>query len=125
MVNLPVRLAEAALNSGVVWRDIPCDCHGCQGSTSVSRMVSRRLAGHSMSWRAGELEALAGTPTEERLGALERMFDEALGKCETVAAALEQQDGQQPLPPGSYHYLEVLREAAGGPPATIPGDDSF
>jgi hypothetical protein len=125
MVSLPVRLAEAALDSGVNWHDIPCDCHGCEGSTSVSRMVSRRLSGHSVSRRVGELEALVGTHPEERLGALERMFDEALAKCETVAAALEQQNGQPLIPPGSYHYLEVLREAAGGPPATIPGDDSF
>ena len=59
------------------------------------------------------------------MAVLERMFDQALKKCEEVAAALGENGGQPVLPPGTYHYLEVLREVAGGPPATIPGDDSF
>jgi len=125
MANLPVRIAEAALSSGVSWQGIPCDCRGCQGPTSVSRMVSRRLSAHSMSCRARDLDRLLSVPAEERVAVLERMFGEALGKCEEVAAALGE-DGDQPtLPPGTYHYLEVLREVAGGPPATIPGNDSF
>ena len=125
MANMPARLAEAALGSGVSWQGNPCDCLGCQGSTSVSRMVSRRLSTHSMSWRARDLDRLLRVPAEERMAVLERMFDQALKKCEEVAAALGENGGQPVLPPGTYHYLEVLREVAGGPPATIPGDDSF
>ena len=125
MANLPVRLADAALQSGFPWQRIPCDCDGCQGSAAVSRMVSRKLAAHSMYCREKEIEILHGAPAEKRLAVAERMFDEALGKSEAVAAALGEDGGHPVLHPGTYHYLEVLREVAGGPPATIPGDDSF
>jgi hypothetical protein len=125
MADLPVRVAEAALNSGVDWQDIPCGCDGCQGSTAVSRMVSRRLSQHAIDCRERELDSLLGIPPKDRLEALMKMFDTALGKCEAVASALRGANGEPALLPGTYHYLEVLRQAAGGPPATIPGDDSF
>jgi len=125
MVNLPARLAEAAAHSGVVWQDVPCDCRGCQGSASVSRLVSRRLSVHAMLRRSVELEPLLNAPPQSRVAVLEGMYSTALQQCESVAEALGVADDRPLMAPGLYHYLEVLGEAAGGPPATLPGDDSF
>ena len=41
-----------------------------------------------------------------------------------AAAQLDEGSGVR-ITDGTYHFLEVLREAAGGPPATLPVQDDF
>ena len=44
---------------------------------------------------------------------------EALRRAPEMSSSLVDA-GHPPIRDGEYHYLEVLREAAGGEPATIP-----
>jgi hypothetical protein len=119
---LPVRRAQECLelDSGVA--HTACDCPACDGSTAVSRMVSRRLAQHALLRKAREVEALAAVPASDRCNWLIDRFTAALQRANELSAAL-QANGDDPLRDGDAHYLEVLREAAGGPPATIPLSD--
>jgi hypothetical protein len=119
---LPVRRAQACLELGADVAHDACDCPACDGATAVSRMVSRRLAQHALLRKAREVEALAAAPPADRCAWLIDRFTTALQRAAELSAAL-QADGHEPLRDGDSHYLEVLREAAGGPKATIPLSD--
>lgn len=122
-VRCPVRTAEALLRSGIRWRDYPCSCTACAGSVGVSSMVSRRLTIHALSRRRAEVESLSAVPLEERESALRDHLSVALALCNEAASELQRSGSEERLGRGDFHYLEVLLEAAGGPPATIPGAD--
>jgi hypothetical protein len=123
-MHLPVRTAEAAIGTEEPIGHPTCECAACAGTDAVSLMVSRRLALHSLLRRLHETEALAAVPAAERRTWLVERFTEALSRSAALAAALEN-GGATQIEPGDYHYLEVLREAAGGPTATLPLDDEL
>lgn len=118
-IRAGVRQAQACLQLDDGDAHAACDCPGCNGETAVARMVSRRLALHSLHHRLHEVEELCGVAPSERPRYLIERFSAALQRAPELAAALKAA-GTTPIPEGEYHYLEVLREAAGGPPATIP-----
>lgn len=118
-IHLAVRQAQACLELDDGVAHPPCGCPACDGETSVARMVSRRLAHHAMRRRVIEVEELTAVLPERRRAHVIAAFDEGLERAPRMAEALAA-SGADPLRDGDFHYLEVLREAAGGPPATIP-----
>lgn len=121
---LPVRRAQACLALDGPAAHPTCDCVACKDDPAVVRMVSRRLSVHSMLRRIVELEALTAVePTERRTHLIQR-FSEALLRAPELSKALVA-SGSEPIADGEFHYLEVLREAAGGPRATIPHADGY
>jgi hypothetical protein len=123
-MHLPVRTAEAAIGTEEPVGHPSCECAACADTDAISLMVSRRLALHSLLHRLREVVALAAVPPAARRAWLVERFTEALSRSAALAAALENGSGAQ-IEPGDYHYLEVLREAAGGPAATRPVDDEL
>lgn len=119
LFHLGVRQAQACLQLDHPDAHPPCHCPACEGATAVARMVSRRLALHSMCRRVIEVEELARVPEAGRCDHLIEALGAALERAPKLSEALVA-DGGKPLSDGAFHYLEVLREAAGGPAATIP-----
>ena len=122
LVHTPVRTAEACLRLDEPVRHPTCDCAACEGSTAISRMVSRRLALHAVLRRLIEVEALNAVDPGHRRAYLIDRFSRARDRSAALAEALEAK-GSHRIGDGESHYLEVLREAAGGPAATIPSND--
>ncbi len=122
LIHAPVRTAEACLRLGEPVRHPPCDCAACGGDTSVSRMMSRRLALHVVLRRIIEVEGLVAVDPEDRRAYLIERFSRARARSAELAEALEA-TGSHRIGDGESHYLEVLREAAGGPAATMPSRD--
>jgi len=120
--HLAVRAAQTCLQFDGPEAHPPCDCPACDGGVDVTRMVSRRLGLHSMSRRIIEVDALRAQPPNERCSYLVERFGAALQRAAELSAALAA-TGAPPLRDGDFHYLEILREAAGGPAATIPRAD--
>lgn len=117
--HLAVRQAQKCLQLEDPRAHPGCNCPACAGETRVARMVSRRLALHSMCRRIIEIETLRRVAPERRCDDLVEVFSDALERAPQLSAALVDCD-EGPLRDGDYHYLEILREAAGGPAATIP-----
>ena len=124
MIHAPVKTAEAMLGLDERESHQACTCRACEGSTSISRMVSRRLALHALLRRREEIGTVAATAVASRKDALVERFSRALARAAYLAEALDGVSDRR-LDAGEYHYLEILREVAGGPPATIPFDDGF
>lgn len=122
LIRLPVRLAQAALETDVDLDTFPCSCPACRGTTEITMMVSRRLTRHALERRRREVADLARVPAADRMGAFRERLEEALVTCRRLADALQHSPDRR-LALGRYHYLEVLLETAGGPPATIPDED--
>lgn len=120
--RLAVRRAQACLVLDDPAVHPTCDCIACEGDPAVAHMVSRRLTVHSILRRIIELEALTAVNPAERCTYLVERFGKALHRAPELSAALVA-SGAEPIADGESHYLEVLREAAGGPPATIPAVD--
>ena len=121
LVHAPVRTAEACLQLDEPIRHASCDCAACEDTTAITRMVSRRLALHSLLRRLREVEELGAIETDDRDGYLIDRFSAAGDRSAQLAGALAA-TGSLRLHNGEFHYLEVLRQAAGGPAATIPVD---
>lgn len=124
MLHIPVRTAEAVLMAADPVPHPTCDCTACEHTSETSLMVSRRLALHSLLRRDVEIDWLAAIPAADRNATLVDRLTAALDRSAEIAAALGHAGGPK-IEPGEYHYLEVLREACGGPAATIPVEDSF
>ncbi len=121
-IHLPVSTAQACLESGSAQAHPACGCSACDHETVVTRLVSRRLAQHCMLRRFIELESLRSVPPADRRGYLVESFSAALTRTRALAEAIASVNAP-PIRDGDFHYLEVLREAAGGPPATLPLED--
>ena len=87
-------------------------------------MVSRQLALHAMLRRLIEVEELGVVNAKDRYDYLIDLFNTARNKSAQLAEALGDNDSHR-ISQGEFHYLEVLREAAGGPKATIPSEDEL
>ena len=87
-------------------------------------MVSRQLALHAMLRRLIEVEELRVVDAKDRYAYLIDLFNTACNKAAELAEALGDDDSHR-ISHGQFHYLEVLREAAGGPKATIPSEDEL
>ncbi len=124
LFGLAVRRAQACLELEGPVAHPTCDCVACGDDPAVARMVSRRLSVHSMLRRMVELEALTAIDPAERRAHLIERFDDALRRAPEMSEALVA-SGSEPIAAGEFHYLEVLREAAGGPQATIPLRDGY
>lgn len=122
--RLAVRHAQACLLLDGPAAHPTCDCVACENDPAVARMVSRRLAVHSLLRRIVELEALTAVDPAERCTHLIERFGDALHRALELSEALVA-SGSEPIADGEFHYLEVLREAAGGPQATIPLGDRY
>ena len=66
-----------------------------------------------------EVKALGAIDAKDRCAYLIDCFSEARDRSVELMDALTD-DGSHRINHGDFHYLEVLREAAGGPRATIP-----
>jgi hypothetical protein len=120
--HLGVRSAQACLELEEPLAHPTCGCVACNHDSAVTRMVSRRLSLHSVMRRFAEVGDLLAIPGPERRSHLIARFSAALDRAPALAQAVAAA-GFPPMRPGDYHYLEVLREAAGGPPASIPSED--
>lgn len=127
LIRLPARLAEAVLETAdearVELETFPCTCPACERTTDITLLVSRRLACHALHRRRLEVAALAQVPADDRMAVLRDWLEAALERCSRLADALEKRPTDRRLTLSSYHYLEVLLETAGGPPARIPDED--
>ena len=121
LIHTPVRTAEACLRLDEPVCHPTCDCAACESDTAISRMVSRRLALHAMLRRLIEVKALGAIDAKDRCAYLIDRFSEARDRSVELMDALTD-DGSHRINHGDFHYLEVLREAAGGPRATIPSE---
>jgi len=122
LVHTPVRTAEACLRLDETNRHPTCDCAACEGNTAISLMVSRRLALHAVLRRLTEVDVLGAIDPQDRRAYLVDRFSRARNRSQALTEALEAK-GPHRISDGESHYLEVLSEAAGGPPATIPSKD--
>ena len=117
MLRLPVRLADA------IARQLPETLGADEGlpATKVyrQRMTAALIAKHA------EVQALAELPEAARVGALRARIDGALEVCERARAMLDDGTDKPPMSGGTSHYLEVLREVAGGPAARRPEHPDF
>lgn len=142
MVYLPVRLADAVIETRAGWKRNPCGCPACTGASGAGLMVSRLLTHHTVLQRRGEMEELRSRRGSSRVEHMRRRLTAALERCRRARKALEDRsteaesgdrsagadrasrDRAEPsearLDRDHYHYLEVLREHAGGQEATIP-----
>jgi hypothetical protein len=121
LIHTPVRTAEACLRLDEPVCHPTCDCAACESDTAISRMVSRRLALHAILRRLIEVKALGAIDAKDRCAYLIDCFSEARDRSVELMDALTD-DGSHRINHGDFHYLEVLREAAGGPRATIPSE---
>jgi len=124
LIHTPVRTAEACLRLNEPICHPTCDCAACKKSTAISQMVSRQLALHAMLRRLIEVEELRVVDAKDRYAYLIDLFNTACNKAAELAEALGDDDSHR-ISHGQFHYLEVLREAAGGPKATIPSEDEL
>ena len=124
LIHTPVRTAEACLRLNEPICHPTCDCAACKKSTAISQMVSGQLALHAMLRRLIEAEELGVVNAKDRYDYLIDLFNTARNKSAQLAEALRDNDSHR-ISHGEFHYLEVLREAAGGPKATIPSEDEL
>ncbi len=117
MLRLPVRLAEA------VARCTPEALATDEGNPSTK--VYRQRLTAALAAKQAEATALAELPADARAGWLQMRLDSALEICHQARSALDGNAGSSRLPEGTFHYLEVLREVAGGPAARRPQHPDF
>jgi len=116
MLRLPVRLA-ASVAERVPQAD-------ATDAPLATRLVRRVRAQRALDAKAGEALWLGNYTGSERPAALKGRLDEALRVCETAQVELADGDSE-PLTRSAFHYLEVLREIAGGEKAELLGGASF
>jgi len=121
-IHLAVRQAQACLELETSRAHPTCGCAACGHQATVTRMVSRRLALHSMLHRFNEVDELRAVAPADRHDFLIRRFSDALERAPELSQAIAE-GGAPPIRDGEFHYLEVLREAGGGPAATIPREE--
>lgn len=115
MVQLPTRQAQAVVEA------VPEALGDESADPPITRLVARRRAARAFRAKRTEMNSLAAAA--DRGAWLRERIEHALATCERAAGLLE--GGPHSLPPGAYHYLEVMREMLGGPAATIPGEAGF
>ncbi len=116
MVKLPVRLA-AAVAACVPAAD-------AASAPLATRLVQRERARRAIDAKTAETRWLGNYAEPERQEALASRFEGALALCREAQAGLEQGNGEQ-LTRSAFHYLEVLREVAGGEKAELLGNAGF
>jgi len=116
MLRLPVRLA-AAVAACVPATD-------AANTPLATRLVQRERVRRALDAKTAEARWIGGYAEPEREAALASRFEEALALCQHAQSELEQADGEQ-LTRSAFHYLEVLREVAGGEKAELLGGASF
>lgn len=124
LMHLRAPLAESVLAASGDGGD-RCDCAACADGRRVGLMVTRRLISHALHCHQAEVAELVAVPAAGRIEALRGRFATALAACRDAAATLASVEGGPTLPHGAFHYLEVLVEITGGPPATIPIFEDF
>lgn len=118
MVKLPVRAAAAVADS-VPAVDAP-------DTPLATRLVNRERVRRALDAKAAEVHWLGGYAEGERQAALKGRLDEAIILCREAQAALARSDADaDPLARSAFHYLEVLREVAGGEQAELLGSTLF
>lgn len=116
MIKLPVRLA-AAVAASVPATDVA-------NSPLATRLVQRERARRAIDSKTAETRWLGGYAESEREAALASRFEGAITLCREAQSKLELANGEQ-LTRSAFHYLEVLRETAGGEKAELLGDAGF
>lgn len=114
MVRLPVREAAAvsAVRPDALGRD--------SADPGPARLVKRRRLKRALEAKRRELRQIHRAP--EPLLQLRERLDSALELCGDARQRLHAQNSPEAPTAGAYHYLEVVREMCGGPPASIPAD---
>ena len=116
MVRLPVRQAAAVATC------VPAT--DAAGSPLATRLVQRERVRRALDAKTGEARWLGGYAESERESALSDRFTGAIALCQEAQSELEEGDGEQ-LQRSAFHYLEVLREIAGGEKAELLGGAEF
>jgi hypothetical protein len=116
MVRLPVRQATAVA-ACVPATDI-------LNTPPATRLVQRERVRRALDAKTAETRWLAGYSESERESALVSRLAGALALCQEAQSGLERGDGEK-LARSAFHYLEVLREVAGGEKAELLGSASF
>jgi len=116
MVRLPVRLA-AAVAACVPATD-------AASAPLATRLVQRERARRALDAKTAEARWIGGYAEPERQAALASRFEEAIALCREAQSELELGTGEQ-LSRSAFHYLEVLREVAGGEKAELLGGADF
>ncbi len=115
MVQLPTRQAQAVAEA------VPAALGGESADPPITRLVSRRRTARALRAKRAELDGLGSAPDSANW--LRRRLDAALAVC---TKAREELAGEpEAISPGSYHYLEVMREMVGGPVTSIPDEAGF
>lgn len=116
MVRLPVRQAAAVATC------VPAT--DAAGSPLATRLVQRERVRRALDAKTSEARWLGSHAESEREAALADRFTGAITLCREAQAALAEADGEQ-LQRSAFHYLEVLREIAGGEKAELLGGAGF
>lgn len=111
MIRLPPRAAEAVV------RALPAALGDEPTDTRPTRMLHRARLRRALEAKRRELAQV--TASGDAGDALRDRLTAALRVCHAAQAELA--TGPEPLRPGQFHYLEVVREMCGGAAATIPG----
>ena len=117
MLRLPVRLADA------IARSVP-EALGSDQGQPATKVYRRRLTA-AMAAKHAEVRSLAELEDAAQESWLLARLDSALEICQRARAALDDGSDAPPLSGGAFHYLEVLREVAGGPTARRPEPPDF
>ncbi len=117
MLRLPVRLADA------IARRVP-EALGTDEGLPAAKVYRQRLTA-ALTAKHAEVRALAELEDTARISWLRARLDTALEVCERARTALDDGSGKLQLSGGAFHYLEVLREVAGGPAAQRPEHPDF
>jgi hypothetical protein len=117
MLRLPVQLADT------IARHLP-EALGADDDLPAGKVYRQRMTA-ALTAKHAEVRALAKQPDTARIGALRARIDSAIGVCERARAVLDDGSDKPRMTGGAFHYLEVLREVAGGPAARRPEHPDF
>ncbi|HJO05451.1 MAG TPA: hypothetical protein QGG47_15905 [Acidobacteriota bacterium] len=117
MLRLPVRLADT------VARQVPAALGADKGLPATK--VHRRRLSAALAAKHAEVRALGALEGTARASWLQARLEDALEICERARSELDDGSDDPPLSSGAFHYLEVLREVAGGPAARHPEHPDF
>lgn len=116
MVRLPVRQAAAVVTCAPTT--------DAAGSPPATRLVQRERIRRALDAKTDEVRWIGNHLESEREAALVDRLTEAIDLCMQAQLELEQGDGEQ-LERSAFHYLEVLREVAGGEKAELIASADF
>lgn len=116
MVRLPIRRAQALVEQQPeAWGDQ-------DRSVPITSLVSRRRIRRALQAKRAETDSLCTLGPQQARDLLRPRVERALRMCEQADRQLASTGHREQLGKSEYHYLEIMLELLGGPPANIPTD---